>query len=62
MPKIIGMSQEWMAECLGVNRELIGRWETGQYPSAKNLFAICMVLDVSADELLGITKQDRVAE
>lgn len=49
-----GMSQEALAERLGVSRQTVSRWETGSAaPDAENLLGLSRLFGVSADELLG---------
>jgi len=49
----IGMSQELVAERLGISRQAVTKWELGQSkPSAKNLQALAELYQVSSDELL----------
>ena len=51
-----GLSQEAMAERLGVSRQAISRWEGGSaQPDAGNLFQISRLFQVSADYLLDDT-------
>lgn len=51
--KTSGLSQDELAERLGVSRQSISRWETGQAePSPENLRAMCTLYRVSADYLL----------
>ena len=48
-----GLSQESMAEQLGVSRQAISRWEQGSaQPDAGNLFQLSRLFQVSADYLL----------
>lgn len=48
-----GLSQEALAEQLGVSRQAIGKWESGtSLPSVENLQALAQALHVSCDELL----------
>ena len=52
-----GMSQEKLAERLGVSRQAITKWETDAgIPEVENLMGISSVFDISIDELLGIEK------
>ena len=48
-----GMSQEQLAEKLGVSRQAVSKWENGTSdPSTSNLLAIARLYGVSAEELL----------
>lgn len=48
-----GMSQEQLAEKLGVSRQAISRWESGDStPDMINLFGLCECFKVSADYLI----------
>ena len=56
------LSQEQLAEKLGVSRQAISRWEAGETtPDMANLLGLCDVFDVSADFLIreGEVTQDR---
>lgn len=47
------MSQEELAEMLGVSRQTISNWENGKAVlDAEKLAALCSVFDVSADDML----------
>lgn len=47
------MTQEFVAESLGVSRQAVSKWESGASdPSTSNLFALAKLFDVSAEELL----------
>ena len=47
------MTQEFVAEALGVSRQAVSRWETGAAdPSTSNLLALAKLFGVSAEELL----------
>ena len=51
-----GLSQEALAERLGVSRQAISRWEQGSsQPDAGNLFQLSRLFQVSADYLLDDT-------
>ena len=51
--KARGLSQEALAEQLGVSRQAISRWEGGSaQPDAGNLFQLSRLFQVSADYLL----------
>lgn len=48
-----GLSQEQLAEKLGVSRQAVTKWETGAgIPDIENMRAISVLLDLSIDELL----------
>ena len=47
------MTQEFVAESLGVSRQAVSKWETGTAdPSTSNLLALAKIFGVSAEELL----------
>lgn len=49
-----GMSQEKLAEKLGVSRQAVTKWETNTgIPDIENLMAVSTLFDISIDELLG---------
>ena len=51
--KQTGMSQEKMAEKIGVSRQAITKWETDAgIPDIENLIAIAKLFKISVDELL----------
>ena len=55
--KQAGMSQEKLAEKLGVSRQAITKWETdGGIPEIENIMAISTLFDISIDELLSNEK------
>ena len=48
-----GMSQELLAERLGVSRQAVSKWETGAAePSTANLLALAKVFDIPPEQLL----------
>lgn len=52
--KALGLSQEQLAEQIGVSRQSISKWETGQSaPELDKLLALSRVFGVSTDALLG---------
>ncbi|MBT9775661.1 helix-turn-helix domain-containing protein [Clostridium sp. MCC353] len=52
------LSQEQLAEQLGVSRQAVTKWENGQSsPSTKNLAQLAGILGVSLDELAGMTAE-----
>ena len=47
------MTQEFVAERLGVSRQAVSKWENGTSdPSTSNLLALAKLYDISAEELL----------
>ena len=47
------MTQEFVAESLGVSRQAVSKWETGTAdPSTSNLLALAKLFGVTAEELL----------
>lgn len=49
-----GLSQEKVAEILGVSKQAVSKWESGQTaPSTDNLVALSNIYNVSLDELVG---------
>lgn len=47
------MTQEFVAEAIGVSRQAVSKWETGTSdPSTANLLALAKLFGVSAEELL----------
>ena len=51
--KAKGLSQEELAEQLGVSRQAVSRWELGQtLPDISNLLQLCELFGVSADYLV----------
>lgn len=54
----MGMSQEVVAEQLGISRQAVTKWELGQSkPSAKNLKALAELYQISSEELLSAAQQ-----
>ncbi len=48
-----GMTQEFVAESLGVSRQAVSKWENGtSSPSTANLLALAKLYGISAAELL----------
>ena len=48
-----GMTQEFVAEQLGVSRQAVSKWENGTSdPNTSNLLALAKLYGISADELL----------
>ena len=47
------MTQEFVAESLGVSRQAVSKWESGASdPNTSNLLALAKLYGVSAEELL----------
>ena len=58
-----GMSQEDLAEALGVSRQAVSKWEKGlSYPDTRNLLALAELFGVSADELALLRRQEAPGE
>ena len=57
------MSQENLAEALGISRQAVSKWEKGlSYPDTGNLLALAELFGVSADELAGLRQQEAAGE
>lgn len=53
------MTQEFVAETLGVSRQAVSKWENGTSdPSTSNLIALAKLYGVSSEELLKSTETD----
>lgn len=53
------MTQEFVAETVGVSRQAVSKWENGtSEPSTTNLCALAKLYDVPAEELLRTIKLD----
>ncbi len=47
------MTQEFVAETIGVSRQAVSKWEKGDSdPSTSNLFALAKLYGISAEEIL----------
>ncbi|MCR5756270.1 MAG: helix-turn-helix domain-containing protein, partial [Acetatifactor sp.] len=47
------MTQEFVAETIGVSRQAVSKWESGASdPSTTNLMALAKLFNVSAEDLL----------
>ncbi|MFA5407779.1 MAG: helix-turn-helix domain-containing protein [Bacilli bacterium] len=47
------LSQEQLADCLGVSRQAVSKWESGSsYPDMEKIIQLCKVLNCSLDELI----------
>lgn len=62
--KAAGLTQEQLGSLVGVTRQAVSKWESGQaVPDALTVARLCRVLGVSADTLLGIeSAQDEQPE
>ena len=53
------MTQEFVAESLGVSRQAVSKWETATAdPSTSNLLALAKLFGISAEELLRSVEQE----
>lgn len=60
--KARGLSQEELAERLGVSRQAVSKWECGEsLPDTDNLITISKIYGVSLDELVGNTATARTS-
>lgn len=58
--KYSGMTQKEIANKLGINPSTMSKYlRLDKFPSLETFANLCLVLDVSADEILGITKSNR---
>lgn len=56
-----GVSQEFLADKLGVSRQAVSKWETGQTePSTQNLLRLAEILKVDANLLLNESKERKI--
>ena len=52
------MTQEFVAEALGVSRQAVSKWESGKSdPSTTNLLALADLFGISAEDLLKEVKE-----
>ncbi len=56
--KACGMTQEQLADKVGVSTQAVSKWEISSYPDASLLPAIAGALGVTIDALFGIGKQE----
>lgn len=57
------LSQEEVANKLNVTRQTVSKWETGQsMPDFDKILPICELYEISADELLSKTKNEKLNE
>lgn len=58
--KQAGMSQEKLAEKIGVSRQAVTKWETGAgIPDIENIMSISALFDISIDELMSHKKGEK---
>ncbi len=56
------MTQEFVAETIGVSRQAVSKWERGTSdPSTSNLFAIAKLYGLSVEDLLKEVRQDDIS-
>ena len=54
-----GLSQEELADQLGVSRQAVSKWERGEAsPDTDNLIELARIYGISLDELLGLKKDE----
>ena len=59
----LGMSQEMLAESIGVNRNTVMRIENGEHiPRTDRIAAVCEVLHVMPNELFGMNTLSKAPE
>ena len=55
------MTQEFVADSLGVSRQAVSKWENGvSDPSTSNLIALAKLYGVSVEEILNEIKEDEI--
>ena len=60
--RALELSQEQLAEKLGVSRQAVSKWETGEsLPDTDKLLSLASALEMTADELLGLTGEGESA-
>ncbi len=57
--KLKGLTQEQLAEKVGVSAQAVSKWEISSYPDPQLLPQIADVLDVTIDELYGRGKEEK---
>ena len=49
------ISQEYLAEKLGVSRQSVSKWETGEnYPSMQNIFCLCDIFKCKVNDIVHV--------
>jgi transcriptional regulator with XRE-family HTH domain len=57
-----GLTQEALAERLGVSRQAVAKWEKGlSVPDPEKLLKLCAIFGVCADYLLGATPNKQIS-
>ncbi len=54
-----GITQEQLAEAVGVSAQAVSKWEISGYPDAQLLPSIADALGITIDELYGRTREDK---
>lgn len=52
--KARGLTQQELADLLGVSNKSVSRWESGSYPDVATLGPLAHALGVTVDDLLGV--------
>lgn len=56
--RLLGLSQETLAEKLEVSRQAVSKWESdGAIPEIDKLIALCKIFNVSIGWLLGVEQE-----
>lgn len=54
-----GLSQEEIADRLGVSRQAVSKWENGQaMPETANIIRLCEIFEVTPNDFFGYTKEN----
>ena len=57
------LSQDELAEKIGVSRQSVSFWETGQtQPTLDNIISLSKIFNISSDELLGNTESINIMQ
>ena len=57
--KIKNLSQEDLAERVGVSRQSVSKWETGEaYPEMNNILMLCKIFNCKINDLLSNNLED----
>ena len=58
-----GITQEKLAELLGITPSAISQWETDRVlPDITQIPLLCSIFDVTSDEILGISNDSKMQE